>query len=134
MKHWKLFKTGLSITDSLRSTVLYHISIQVALLLNNLLNNLTTYPTNKLQIFISSRTSKHFAIIPKSVLSHTAPHHAPLALTIQMNYLLFPKGPGALFMLFSISDMSSSVISYFSRPSHLQWFIQETIRLSHRTM
>lgn len=49
-------------------------------------------PTQIIQVFVSSRSSKLFTIFPKSVFSHIAPYHAPFAPIIKMNYSLFPKG------------------------------------------
>lgn len=104
--NWKFFKNWFSTISSLRSTVLKHSCIHVVPLPNNHQTFFTTCPTNKLKIFISSCT-----IFPKSVMSHS-PHHAPFAIIIKMNCLLFRKGPLRLcFMVFSIPEMSSSAFS-----------------------
>lgn len=112
LKHWNFFLNWSFVLQSLRSTVLKHSSIHVALLFNNHQTFLTIYQTNKLHIFVQSRTSKPFTIFPKSVLFHISPQHAPFPLIIKMNYLLFPKDMLRLCLCcFLYLKCPSSVIS-----------------------
>lgn len=91
-------------------------------------------PAQTIQVFVSSRSSKLFTISPKSVLPHIAPHHAPFALIIKMNYSLFPKGVLRLCLCCSLylkCPPQSSLI--FQDTAISSDFFKKLFWLCHRT-